>query len=131
MPNYKSTISISRQVVVRAPTRVERLRRYYPQASLLVHATDQGEVLDAGGSGDREGLAAVAAVTSKAFTRAVDKLCLGRLEGWALEGGDHQCLSAVRDDDLDVAFMPVNRDNVDDLSDFIDQADDLEGETES
>ncbi|MBX2811063.1 MAG: hypothetical protein KTR25_04615 [Myxococcales bacterium] len=87
-----------------ASSTLRAMQKYSPEGSLLLTASFQGEVLEACGSGDRDGLAAVAAITSRSFSQAVDKLGFGRMNGWVISGETSCCLAEVHDQETTVGY---------------------------
>lgn len=99
--------------------RIQRLKQVCPDASLVLYASPQGEVLESSGPGDRDGVAAVAELGARAFARAAARLGLGRLEGVALVGQESMCCARVGDD-LDVVFLAAQEDGGEAMSSFFD-----------
>ena len=98
------------------------LKRQYPSASLVVCADTDGGVRDVAGSGDGEGLAAVASITNKAFENAASQLGLGQLQGWTMTAEQTACFVSTASDELAVAFMTQQTDGFRKLDAFLQAA---------
>ena len=98
------------------------LQSVIPDAALVVHADSNGGVLDTAGTGDSEGLAAVAAITSHAFEQVVQKLGLGVLEGWTLAGNALTCVAANEPHQVAAALVGTSKDSFKQLERFIKHA---------
>ncbi len=86
--------------------KLQRLQRSYPNSSLIIQADREGAVKAATGTGDSSGVGAVAAIVSKAFEQATQRLALGAIEGWVLSGQDTSCITVVDSEDMVTAVVP-------------------------